>query len=334
VTDGSALLADDDWVAEVALHQYGLSDRRRWHMINHSENVTYLVDDPGTGRTAVLRVHRPGYHSRKAIESELDWLTDLGARTPVSTPAILPTHDGARVVSVDVRGEPRHAVLFAFVSGTAPDETALRSADFTTLGAITAHMHRHARDWRRPAGFTRFTWDWQHSLGANPRWGRWQDGIRVGPSEETVLGRAADLVRTRLAAYGTSADRFGLVHADLRLANLLVEGDRINVIDFDDCGFSWFLYDFGAAVSFIEHDPRLPEWQDAWLAGYRQEGSLGAGDEEMIATFVMLRRLLLVAWMGSHSHSRECQEIGPGYTGDSCALAEQYLRSNGHSLHR
>ena len=41
---------------------------------------------------------------------------------------------------------------------------------------------------------------------------------------------------------------------------------------------------------------------------------------------IHLTFLLLVAWLGSHSHSRECQEIGPGYTAGSCTLAERYLR--------
>jgi hypothetical protein len=52
----------------------------------------------------------------------------------------------------------------------------------------------------------------------------------------------------------------------------------------------------------------------------------------MLATFVMMRRLMLVAWMGSHAHSRECQEIGPTYTADSCTLARRYLQSEGQSL--
>lgn len=322
----------DERIAATALHRYDLSNRRTWDLINLSENATYLVDDPGTGRAGVLRVHRPDYHTRPAIESELDWLTDLGAHTAIATPAVIPTEDGERVVTVDIDGEPRHAVLFERLDGAAPDETALRADDFETLGALTARMHRHARGWSRPTGFTRFAWDWHHSLGPAARWGRWQDGIAVGPQEEAVLARAADLVHDRLASYGDAPERFGLVHADLRLANLLVDGDRVNVIDFDDCGFSWFMYDFGAAVSFLEHDPRLPQWQDAWLRGYRQEEPVAPEDEEMLATFVMLRRLLLVAWMGSHSHSRECQEIGPGYTGDSCDLAERYLRSGGRAL--
>jgi Ser/Thr protein kinase RdoA (MazF antagonist) len=332
VTVYDAEVVADERVAEAALRRYGLSDRRTWRLINLSENATYLVDDPGTGTTAVLRVHRPDYHTAPAIESELDWLTDLGARTPVSTPAVVTADDGARVVTVDLDGTPRHTVLFTFVAGTAPDETALRTSDFETLGEITAVMHRHTRTWRRPPGFTRFAWDWHHSLGGAARWGRLRDGIAVGPAEAGVLVRAADLVRTRLAAYGTDPQRYGLIHADLRLANLLVDEGRVNVIDFDDCGFSWFLYDFGAAVSFLEHDPRLPQWQDAWLRGYRREEPVPAADEAMIPTFVMMRRLLLVAWMGSHSHSRECQELGPGYTGDSCTLAERYLRSGGRTV--
>ncbi len=323
----------DETVVAAALGRHGLA-APTWRLINLSENATYLVEDPGTGFTGVLRVHRPDYHTHRAISSELDWLADLGAHTPVATPSVIPDRDGERVATVHVRGRDRYAVLFELLPGAAPDENALRADDFETLGGITALMHRHARGWTRPPTFERFSWDWHHSLGGAPRWGRWQDGIGVGPAEGALLAEAADLVRARLRDYGTGSDRYGLVHADLRLANLLVDGDAVNVIDFDDCGFSWFMYDFGAAVSFIEHDPRLPEWEDAWLRGYRREEPVAAAEEQMLATFVMMRRLLLVAWLGSHSHSRECQEIGPGYTAASCALAEHYLRSAGRSIAR
>ena len=319
----------DDRVAEAALGRYGLSAQRTWQLINLSENATYRVDDPATGRSGILRVHRADYHDRAAIESELDWMAALGTDTDISTPSVVPTWDDDRVVTVEVDGVARHAVLFTEVPGAEPDEAA---ETFAELGAITARLHRHSRTWRRPEGFSRFTWDWSNSLGERARWGRWQDGIGVGDAERAVLAPAAELVRARLAEYGTSPDRFGLIHADLRAANLLVDGERLNVIDFDDCGLSWFLYDFAAAVSFVEHDPRLPEWQAAWLRGYRTVEPIDPVDEQMLATFVMMRRLMLVSWMGSHSYSRECQEIGPGYTADSCTLARRYVQSAGQSL--
>jgi Ser/Thr protein kinase RdoA (MazF antagonist) len=52
---------------------------------------------------------------------------------------------------------------------------------------------------------------------------------------------------------------FGLIHADLRLANLMVDDQGLTAIDFDDCGFGWWVYDLASALSFIETDPRLPE---------------------------------------------------------------------------
>ncbi len=66
----------------------------------------------------------------------------------------------------------------------------------------------------------------------------------MGAEELALLGRLDETLRRRLAAYGQGPDRFGLVHADIRLANLLVDGEHVRVIDFDDCGWSWFMYDF------------------------------------------------------------------------------------------
>ena len=45
----------------------------------------------------------------------------------------------------------------------------------------------------------------------------------------------------------------------------------------------------------------------------------------MLPSFVLLRRLLLLAWMGSHSHSRESQAMSVTYAAGSCELAERYL---------
>jgi Ser/Thr protein kinase RdoA (MazF antagonist) len=44
----------------------------------------------------------------------------------------------------------------------------------------------------------------------------------------------------------------------------------------------------------------VPGLVDSWLAGYRRAGQLPAADEAEIWTFIMFRRLLLVAWIGSH----------------------------------
>ena len=54
------------------------------------------------------------------------------------------------------------------------------------------------------------------------------------PEAENILSEVSRIVKRRLERYGTNENNFGLIHADLRLANLLIEGDQIKVIDFDD----------------------------------------------------------------------------------------------------
>lgn len=325
-------VSDDVAVAEEALAAFDLPRGSALRLLNLSENATYAVEEPGTGHRSILRVHRKDYHRRDQIESELSWLDALRRDTDLVVPTVLPARDGRRVVTVDHDGVERYVVHFDMVAGAEPDENTVGTTDFHTLGCITAALHDHARQWQRPAEFSRFAWDWEHSLGEKPRWGRWRDAVGVGAQEAAVLDRAQQLLRDRLTEYGTGPDTFGLVHADLRLANLLVDGDTITVIDFDDCGFGWYFYDFGTAVSFFEDHPSVPEWQDAWVTGYRSRRPLAARDEDMLASFVLLRRLLLLAWMGTHSHSKESQAISVTYAAGSCALAERYLSSDGHRL--
>ncbi len=318
------ILRGYDPFAAAALAPYGFSLDARLTLLSLSENATYRVDDAAEGRVAVLRVHRTGYHAAGAVQSELAWLTALRHDEGLRTPEVYCAPDGREVVDVVLDGVRRQTVLFELLPGTEPQADQL-PAQFEQLGEICARMHRHARSWRRPPGFVRFTWDFDACVGAGGRWGRWQDGIGVGPAELEILGRAAGVMAERLHRFGTSQERFGLIHADMRLANLLVHGPDIQVIDFDDCGFGWFMFDIGSSLSFIEHDPQVPELCDAWLRGYRRVLSLPRLDAEEIPTFVLLRRLQLVAWVGSHKFADAARELGADFTAGACELAERYL---------
>ena len=321
--------------ARAALRRYHCPPDASIELLNVSENATFLVRDPGAG-LSVLRVHRLGYHTEQEIASELAWMDALRAEAGVHTPRVLPATDGQRVVTVpENSSRERHCVRFEFLPGTEPGgepaedgHSTLTGHHFEELGEITARMHRHARGWARPEWFTRFCWDYAAAFGDRARWGRWQDGVGVGPSERHVLTRLDDTLRARLSAFGQGPERYGLVHADTRLANLLVHEGSVSVIDFDDSGFSWYLYDLGTSVSFFEHSPEVPGLVDSWLTGYRQVAELSAEDEAEIWTFIMFRRLLLLAWIGSHQGVDIAAELGAGYTQASCDLAESYLSTH------
>jgi Ser/Thr protein kinase RdoA (MazF antagonist) len=294
-------------------------------LINHSENHTFRIDAP-FGESFSLRVHRPGYQSRASIESELAWLTALRRDTDLPVPRPIKGRDGRLLQSFDSPGhEPRLAVLFAFEPGQEPSPTSNLGQLFVTLGGFAARMHEHAMTWQRPAGFERQVWSAEHILDPDGLWGNWRLAHDMTPEIAATLTRLDALLRRQLADYGTGPDRFGLIHADMRLGNLLVDGDRVTLIDFDDCGFCWFAYDFAAAISFHETHLAVPALKAAWLDGYRAIRELSAADIAVMDTMVMLRRMALLAWIASHGETTLAQAHAPGFALGTAKLAQRYM---------
>lgn len=280
-----------------------------------SENATFRVR--GGPRPAVLRLHRPGYQDDAAIAAELAWIAAL--RRDTTVPVVEPLSD----VLIDPQ-TGRRAVLFAELPGGPVPDEALDVAHFAALGGIAGVFHDHAESWRRPAGFERFTWGTAETIGPRPRWGSWRDGLAVGEAHRRAIEPAAERVAQRIDVFGRGADRFGLIHGDLRAANLITAGpdEGFTVIDFDDCGFGWHLFEFAAAASFVETDPRLPEWAAAWTAAYRHRRALPDAHVELLPDFVLLRRLQLLGWLGTHGHALEAD---PAFADGTVELAQRYL---------
>ncbi len=63
--------------------------------------------------------------------------------------------------------------------------------------------------------------------------------------------------------------------------------------------------------------------------GYRRFLPIDAAEEAELWTFPMLRRMLILAWMGSHAETDLAKELGGPYIDDTMPLAEAYLSSHG-----
>jgi Ser/Thr protein kinase RdoA (MazF antagonist) len=294
-------------------------------LINHSENHTFQIDTAGEG-SFTLRVHRTGYQSPASIESELAWLQALRRDTTLAIPEPIPGRDGQLLQAIGTSGGDRLAVLFRHVPGREPEPDSNLGDLFVTLGRYAATMHNHATTWQRPATFQRQVWQAATVLDSGGLWGDWRVAPGVNETNRPVLDRLDSALWLRLAEYGTAPDRYGLIHADMRLGNLLVDGDRVTLIDFDDCGFCWFAYDFAAAISFHETNPAIPALKAAWLDGYRPVRPLRVEDVAAIDSMVMLRRMALLAWIGSHGETRLAQQHMRGFADGTAQLAERYLR--------
>ena len=324
---------DDDLLArltvgvQAVLPQWGVGSDAQLVLLTISENATYLVRDQG--RQFIIRVHRPNYHSEAEIAAELAWITDLRAKGVVSTPKPLATKNGAHVVSFADGLDTRHAVAFDYMAGSEPNAGDDLPRWYRHLGAITARLHTHARAWERPVSFVRKSWTFDTMIGPAGYWGDWREAQGLEPAGLSILEQVHERLRAQTAAFGHGADRFGLIHCDMRPANLLVDGDRMSVIDFDDCGLCWFAYDFAASVSFMEHDPIIPELMQAWCEGYRSIAHLDDVQVQELPMFVMLRRMQLLAWIASHAETPTAKAMGEPFTHGTVELGRVYLATSG-----
>ncbi|MFT4020955.1 MAG: phosphotransferase [Acinetobacter sp.] len=309
-------------LAEQAIHQYPHDYQGELKLLCQSENATFVVRTPNA--RYALRIHRPNYHSKIDIESELKWLdalTDYGIAVPQ---AILNT-TGDRVLTLTLQdGTTRYAVLFNWVEGEMPT-TDVDPTAFQQLGEITAKLHHHSKIWQQPTEFSRIVWNHETMLGAEGHWGNWRHAPHLDTADHPIVEEAIQQIGDALQKFGKGTDRYGLIHADLRLTNLLLQENRIGVIDFDDCGLSWYMHDLAAAISFNEHLQAAPEWIDNWIEGYERHGHISNEEYALLPSFIMQRRIQMMAWIGSHAQTEMARSLGNDWENQTIRLCKKYL---------
>lgn len=325
------ILKDFLKVANLAKQNYPNLEKATIRLLNYSENSTYLVENPSSGEKNILRVCRPGYHTLSELESELFFINSIYQNTSIDVSVPVAGKNGEYVYKVNLNHEQQdyYCILFEFLQGKQPDvdnEVKLTKV-FEKIGEITAHFHEHViNHWDSFRKVKRPKWEYETLLGEKPIWGRWQDGLAITPERLELFQKVTNKIKERLEQYGKGQDKFGLIHCDLRHANLLVDGEDVKVIDFDDCGFSWYLYDLASSLTFIEHRPYVPNLIEAWVKGYRKVRTLSKEEEQEIPTFIMMRRLQIMAWIGSRDNET-ADEMGSEYTEQTDLLAQKYLEN-------
>lgn len=154
-----------------------------------------------------------------------------------------------------------------------------------------ARLHQQASRYRIPKSFVRPRCDHNGLFrrDAERRAGWDQLSRRQKRLFETVGEHVGQMVE-RL---GTDRDVFGLIYADLIFCNVMFHRAEARPIDFDDCGFSYFLYDMAILLDRIEMREDYPALRAALVEGYRQIRPLTVGHEAYLDLFVLARWVFL-----------------------------------------
>ena len=278
------------------IHELATEAAAHWNakplkLLRDRENAVFEVALP-KGRAA-LRLHREGYQDDAAIRSELWWCAALAAEG-VNVPAAIAAQDGSLLVTLSTG---RKASCIEWIEGDALGEAGkpfeqplpVLLAQHRALGRLVADIHRATARLSLPADFTRPRWDIPGLVGETPFWGRFWEHPVATPEQRATLIRARAYLAERLADHARTAPVMP-VHADVLRENILVNDHSLSLIDFDDSGWGFALYDLGTVMSQNLYEPAREAIGEALMEGY------GTTNREMVNLFTLARTCASVGW--------------------------------------
>jgi Ser/Thr protein kinase RdoA (MazF antagonist) len=319
-------------LAREALRAWSLGEARV-ELVKYRENAVFCVTEAEGARYA-LRVHRPGYRSDAQIRSEVDWMRALSL-AGVQTPEVVPTTAGEVIGSASVPSVPeaRQCDLLRWVpgeplgsleEGAAGDDRTI-AARYRTLGELAARVHEHGIHWKRPEEFERPAFDAAALVGEEPTWGAFWKLDCLSSAQLEVLFEARDRTREELAAFGDAPDRYGLIHGDFLPENVLIfHGDPL-LIDFDDCGDSWYAFELATGLFPLLHNGRPGMVTAAYLEGYRRLRDFPEAWLTRLPAFLMARTLSYLGWPAGRPENQDARQIAPLLADLATGLARRYL---------
>lgn len=323
-------------LATSALPQWNLQ-RAELSLIKYRENAVFEVSLPD-GQRFALRIHRHGYHTDDELRSELLWMHAL-QQVGIHVPSLVPTRDGALFFTASHDGIPgEHQIdVFEWIDGhqlgsveSGLGENTNRADCYQTLGELAARIHNQAVNWPLPDGFQRHAWDLEGLVGDAPFWGPfWELEALTDPQRDLLLSARAKVrdQMTRYAALPESANRYSMIHADFVAENVMVHEGDVRLIDFDDAGFGWHLFELATAVYFEYREDHYPEIWDALVAGYRRHRDLPDEQLAYMPTFLMARSFTYLGWVHTRSETETARELTPMLIELCCGIAEEYLEA-------
>lgn len=292
-------------LASTALSAYGL-DNARLSFIQYGENIIYRVDTPGSAAPGnhspylpnryVLRIHAMG--DTAAIASELTWLAALNQEAGLPVPAPVPTSDGKLLATLLTPGMPdgRVVSLMRWLDGQKLHQ-GLRPKHLMALGQVVARLHAFAAGWQPPAGFTRPHWNWEAQLGGSMFEHSREELVASMPSQfQEPFQAVSQEAKRAMDLLGKEPDAYGLIHADLYPENVLFKAGKAYPIDFEDCGYGYWVWDIAVALCQWAWNKDWERMRDAFREGYAQIRTLPEVQWAQLDLFVATQFATMVLW--------------------------------------
>ena len=234
-----------------------------------SENEVYAVTlaEPTAGvKKVFVRVHQGDPQYEENLPGEWVLLEGLQGAMSGQVPRVLKALDQEAVKTFQFDGCDWLLMVFSWVAGEHRSSENVQVADVVAMASATACFHQAASSvvWSPP----RPLYDYSVYCGPDTFY------HRPDLSEHILSSDLAPFFefrkRLRFFVEREGARDMGWIHWDLHLGNFLFEGTQAHIIDFDECGWGYPLFDLGHILFGLHEHPRYQEFEEAFIATYEE----------------------------------------------------------------
>lgn len=288
-------------VLRSALGSYGLSNLKA-RPLRSTNNTVFALTSVDNEPQYVLRVHRPRYRDPANVRSELYFLEGLNANTGLRVPSPLRNRDGEFVTALST-GEARESLLvdvLKWVPGSVRRAGAgLGPGGCYRLGKTLALIHAYGDSFQPPADFCLPLWDADAMFTKSSPYRPGDFKALLSPEQSGVFFDAEERARAAFQEFQVNKGSQGLIHGDFILGNCLFLKGEVAVLDFDDCGHGFYLYDICTLLDNLRGVAGYSARRSAMLSGYRSVKPLGAEVEEHFGALMAARHASCILWAAS-----------------------------------
>ena len=114
-----------------------------------------------------------------------------------------------------------------------------------------------------------------------------------------------------------------MIHADLHQGNVFISHDKMYLIDFDDAGFGWYLYDIAVALYEYNFEEDYQTIEAAFLDGYTKHRVLTDAHRALLPMFLHIRSRAIIGWATARPELKQ-QALIDGLVQQTCKEAVFY----------
>lgn len=280
-----------DRLAVQAARRYEL-DVSTLAFLAEETNWLYTVSNQ-KGDRYLLKLYPEGWKTATIVDMEAHVLRHIHEDGHVMVPSIYEAKDGSRIQTFTIeKDRVIQVMVYTWLEGDVLDE---RETDerFRQLGEVTARLHDATV--RHPVA----------TANTLPFW----DSVFYFPDEKILYDKAdqimpdsfLDVMRIvvpylneRLrAVYSGAEGELRLLHGDLNPWNVLVDGEKMHVIDFEDCLYGLPVHDIAIALYYYRYDDRFDfnHVKQLFFEGYERVLPLPRITDDMLELFMIARRV-------------------------------------------